>query len=372
MRLPHGGTALAGALLLQSPQAWALDVVLGGSLGFEVIGATKNRLNGSFDKRGDDGRSDRGYQFSTDAEMVVRAEGETDAGLLYGAEITLEGDVTTTAKADSVFLFFSGGFGRVELGASAGAEDNMRLAADTIAAGTGGIDGDLDTALGTEFAVTDSGDAVKASYYTPRIAGFQAGVSFTPDTDDFGDNEVLSGNQNGEFENQVGFGLNFLDELDFGDLGLALVGSFGRAEDVRDEETGLLESGDDDLASLGFGGLVGFGDLQLAGSYVRAFEVGEGNLLSAGIAYAFGEVNLSLTYNGVFLDDDDEPDDATRDVVVLSADTGLMPGVTLAADLGLALYDKRTGPEPDSPDGSGQTIQSGDVLAGIVKLNLEF
>jgi hypothetical protein len=241
-----GSTALAGALVLAAPQAHALDVILGGFLGFEVIGATEDRLNGSFDKRGDDGRSDRGYQFATDTEVIVRAQGTTDGGTIYGAKIELEGDITTTQNADEVGLFFSGGFGRIELGADDGAEDVMMLDATTIAAGTGGIDGTIDVALGTSVDINDSGDAVKATYFTPRVAGFQAGVSFTPDTGDQGDNERLTGNQNGNVQNVLGVALNYVGEFGWGDLGLSAGGGFGEGEEDRDPQpTGRIEDTDD-------------------------------------------------------------------------------------------------------------------------------
>jgi predicted porin len=197
------------------------------------------------------------------------------------------------------------------------------------------------------------------------VAGFQAGVSFTPDTGDQGDNERLTGNQNGDIENSFGLGLNYVGEFGWGDLGLAAVGFIGNGEDTRNPQpTGTLNSSED-AKSAAVGGTLGFGNLSFGGSYMYDDDRNQRNHWTAGVGYSFGAVNTSLTYNGVRFDDNNEPDTADRDIFVLSADTGLMPGVTLAGDLGYAIYSD------ESTDDNGG-YDSNDVVAGVVKLNLAF
>lgn len=327
-----GGTALAGAFVAMAPAqpAQALDVILGGFVAFEAIGASENVLDGDLDEG-----ADRGYQFSTNSELHVRVQGETEGGTLYGAKIEFEADQGTDNNVDEVGLFFSGGFGRVELGADDGAEDIMMLDATTIAAGTGGIDSDADTVFGTNADIIDTSDAVKASYFTPRVAGFQAGVSFTPDTGDFGDNGNLSGSRSGDFENSVGGGLNYEGEFGGLALGLAAVGHWAEAE----EEVGPGSNSGDDIKSFAVGGTIGVGDLTFAGSWGQNTDARELDFATAGVAYAFGVVNTSFTYNYVNPDEAIElssggiSDGSTRHIFVLSGDVGLAPGLSLTADV---------------------------------------
>ena len=144
-----------------------------------------------------------------DNEVFINANGATEGGIQYGSELELEvgsGDGNTSdATVDEVTLFFSGGFGRIELGKEDGAEDVMGIGGEDAQAGTGGIDGD--TANLTTFEITDTGDSTKASYFTPRVLGFQLGASFTPDD---GDGVTDDGDDQ---ENIVGLGGDWIGEL---------------------------------------------------------------------------------------------------------------------------------------------------------------
>ncbi|WGF87542.1 porin [Marinivivus vitaminiproducens] len=334
-----GTTALAGVALAglgtatpAQAQSPALEVIVGGFVGFEVNGASEDALDGDLEEG-----SDRGYEFSTDSELHIRVQGETEGGTLYGAKIEFEADQGTDNNVDEAGLFFSGAYGRVELGADDGVEDNMSLGAHTIAAGTGGLDGEADFIMGTNTFVFDTDDAVKATYYTPRIAGFQVGVSFTPDTGDDGDNENLSGSRSGDNENSVGVGANYTGEFGPAELGLAAVGHYAKGE----ENAGSAGSDRaETIRSYALGGTLGFGDLQFAGSWGQNLRANELDFITAGVAYDFGFVNTSFNYNWVDPAGEDIElsggqlsDGSTRHIFVFSADTGLAPGLSLAGDI---------------------------------------
>ena len=93
-----------------------------------------------------------------DNEVFINANGATEGGIQYGSELELEvgsGDGNIDdATVDEVTLFFSGDFGRIELGKEDGAEDVMGIGGEDAQAGTGGIDGD--TANLTTFEITDA------------------------------------------------------------------------------------------------------------------------------------------------------------------------------------------------------------------------
>jgi outer membrane protein OmpU len=181
-KLLLGSTALAGAGVLLAGTAPAkadIEVVLGGFTEFGVVAGSRNTVT--------DGANggDRKYGFWMDNEIHFEANGATDGGVLYGSKIWvevgtggLEGDAFDTVT-DEAALFFSGNFGRVELGLEDGVEDDMYVGGEDAQAGTGGIDGDIPNINFVQFTTTD--DAAKVSYFTPRLAGFQLGASFTPD-----------------------------------------------------------------------------------------------------------------------------------------------------------------------------------------------
>ncbi|MFT6077289.1 MAG: hypothetical protein ACJATU_000485, partial [Rickettsiales bacterium] len=76
----------------------------------------------------------------------------------------------------------------------------------------------------------DMEDATKINYYTPRISGWQFGLTLTPDTGSDGTSASVSGTTNGDIKQVVSYGLNFSDN--FGNLGVAFsaTGENGRFE----------------------------------------------------------------------------------------------------------------------------------------------
>jgi hypothetical protein len=234
-------------------------------------------------------------------------------------------------------LAFWGGFGRVELGREDGAQDVMNIGGEDFQAGTGGIDGDLVNLATTTNGVIGSGDAAKATYFTPRVAGFQAGISFTPDT---GDTEDGSDDDVGDIENHFGAGVNWTAGLGGADVTATAVASMGDGE-----------GGGEDLESYAVGLGAEFGGFGVGAGYVLQEELNEGTIINLGAKYGLGPANVSVGYT---LDDRDDID-ITSNIFTVSADVGLMPGVTLKGDLGH--NDEDAGAGGDSTTAGVVTIQ---------------
>src|SRR5688572_11661192 len=183
------GTAItAAALYAQSAQA-QIVVSLGGYT--EFFGAYYD----------DDvpGRTSREFELET--EIVVRADGKADNGLLYGAKVELQnstgGDDAASVGADEASVYLGGTWGRIELGDFDGAADTLAIYAPVI--GMEQIDGDAYDFLtvgspetgtiygappmGSLVQAPDAGDSTKVMYITPRFAGFQGGVSYATQSD---------------------------------------------------------------------------------------------------------------------------------------------------------------------------------------------
>lgn len=366
-----GTTGLVGAALIASAaSAETPKVTLGGFSDFQA-GYTDNDLADSSD-----------VGFRNDNEITVRVDGKTDAGLGYGAVIDLEADVTADnnnegTNASRTFTYLEGGWGRVELGSNKSAASTMRVDASTLAVATGGINGDwvnfvtaagtTTGALGTGF-VTNSeleaehGDindlddetdynATKVTYYTPRYAGFQAGVSYTPDLN--GRGQVAARNNTGG-QDVVELGLGYETSFE-NNTKLALAGTYL----TGDNATGL-----DDLEGWNAGALLGIWGFNFAGSYGEWTEIAEtaaadeADYWTAGVGYDLGAFGLSATYLQSTVE---APGVADSDFenLVLGADYKLAPGLTPYAEVSFYEFDAAGA----ANDNDGTTVILGTQLA---------
>jgi len=342
-RLLLGSTALVSAGLLlggAAPAQAEIEVTLGGYTEFEAIGATDDTYDPS---------PDRGYGFAMDNEVHIQATGTSDTGVTYGSYLELEvgsGNATSTnAFVDEVNLFFSGNFGRAELGQQDGAEDVMFVGGEDAQSGTGGVDGDTKN-LATVINVRNSGDDAKATYFTPRVAGFQLGATYLPGTgpDQAGDNNV------GEVEQFVGLGGNWVGAFGGVDLTLSAVGL------IADGETSTT----DDRRDYSVGGLIGVGGLSFGATWGQLLDEGEADFAHIGLEYEFGGASASVGYS---YNDVDALDD-TEHVFVVSGAVGLMPGVTLKGDVSYNTED----PGYKDSDGADQD----DTWSGVLSVQMDY
>jgi hypothetical protein len=340
-------------------QDGGLEVVLSGYTEFGAAAASGDTIGNQ--------RQNQNYNFFVDSELQVRVNGLTDGGVRYGAKIEVGVDGPGSATVDEVGLFFSGNFGRIELGRDDGAEDVMFVGAEDAQAGTGGIDGDTANLNNVQFR--DTGDAVKATYFTPRIAGFQAGFSWTPDGDDNqnGDGSTSFNNGDDNRKNIAGAGLNWVGVLGPVDLTLSAVGIWA---DVKGSN-GQQNAGGfrDDQKAYAVGALLGFGGLSGGVSWNQfkgpnddnGSNGGQGEILSFGLAYGFGPANVSIGYDRNWNDNADD-----SNLFAISGDLGLLPGVTLKGDVTYNTDD----PNKDVNDNG--TRDSGNTVAGVATVQLDF
>ena len=362
-RLLLGSTALVGASLLFAGAARAqdggLEVILGGFTEFGGVAATDDTL--------DQQNRTHNYAFFMDNEIIVRVNGVTDGGINYGSKVEIEAgsDFDTgpnNVSLDEAGLFFSGNFGRVELGRDDGAEDLIFVGAEDAQAGTGGIDGDTRNLGRVQF--TDTGDDIKATYFTPRIAGFQLGFSWVPDGDDnengLGSTAFIGGDNR---KNIGGGGVNWVGVLGPVDLTLSAVGIFA---EVKGGNTAQSDADfKDDQRAFAFGGLLGFGGLSLGVSYNSQkgpTEDSDFDLASVGLTYGFGPANVSVGFEQDWNDDSDN-----AQIIVVSGDVGLLPGVTLKGDISYNTEDPNKHVDDD-----GVSTSTGSTTSGVLSVQLDY
>jgi outer membrane protein OmpU len=251
------------------------------------------------------------HEFELETEIVVRADGKADNGLLYGAKIELQnstGGSGASVGTDEASVYLGGTWGRLELGDFDGAADTLKIYAPLV--GIEQIDGDYGDFLGVKDPTTglnfgsqpafgihipNSGDATKIMYLTPRFAGFQAGVSYTPESDSEAQNVVAFKNTN-SYKDWIDGGVNYTGNF----FGFAV--ALGATISTASGQNTLAPV--EDFTAWNVGAQVGYGGFVFGGGYVDAGDynvpVGTGgadqSVWHAGLSYTAGPVAVGASY----------------------------------------------------------------------------
>ncbi len=307
-----GTTALVSAGLVAGPALASdpLTVTVGGSLvtGFYFVDNDSPVAGVDYD--------------DTKVALVARnidivAEGTLDNGLVAGAALKLQigddennalntGDDATFSEA---YAYLEGGFGRMELGATDGAAFKMHYSSPWFVPGNGvdspniyniqNLAGSISSRTSTYSLLAE--DDNKISYFTPRLAGFQLGASFTPDT---ANDPVANGfgvsRTNSSTEDVFEIAANYAGELGGVSVGADVFYVTGEAALV----------GADDPEEVGAGLSLGFAGFTLGGAYTSVENVvagtqstvtvasrgNETDTWTVGLAYGTGPWTVGVAY----------------------------------------------------------------------------
>lgn len=326
-------TAVAGLVAFAATPAHAqIEVSVGGH--------TKQYL-GWLDQDTNSGgvAEERSFDHVSESELHFDAVGVADNGLEYGFHVETEVDAADSGNTiEESYLFLSGDWGRVNMGAEDGANFLLQVAAPSADSNVDGIRQDIQpvnytatllpgteagstvlgnylTAAGGAFEGIDydndeSGKANKVTYLTPVLNGFQAGLSYTPDV---GDAEAagpsysngLSGfniEDSARFEEAYDLGARY--EGTFNNVGVAFGGGYTHventstavtADDLKEWNVGL----DLDIGAFGVGAVYteenrGIDDNGDSETYVVGVDYVNGPF-KLGASYLNNETELSAT-----------------------------------------------------------------------------
>ena len=308
-------TGLAGVAGVSN----ATEISAGGALEVTVTGFAGMLAHGGdlAQQREDPDLAD-GLDFSNDTEVHVLARArDAELGLDYGATIEFEADTDEVINTDETWIFLRGGWVEARMGDVDGPVDASALGASTIAAGTGGIDGDVVDALSVDAILPLTSDsATKIRYYTPSLAGLQLGISYAPTAFDGGSSVATT---DAEVEHWVEAAAVYEAEFDQFDLAASLVGSVA---DVKDDEPP-----DDRLWTAYAGANVAFETLELGAGFGIEDAGGQRRRhLNAGVGHWFEPVYASITH-GQVLSTSGYAEVGEPWNLVLSADLELAPGL---------------------------------------------
>ncbi|HUF86076.1 MAG TPA: porin [Thermohalobaculum sp.] len=242
-----------------------------------------------------------GVDSKQDAEIHFLPSITLDNGLLIGAVIELEGN-TSGDQIDESYMRIKGSFGEFNLGSENSAGYKMMYAAPDVTfvgvnsgsmsnwipfSGPGAGADIFRGTLGSSFIETlRNNDIHRFTYYTPRFAGFQVGVSYARDnTQD--SNAALDCNTNA---------------CDFFDVGANYVNSFGAFNVALAGRYGIVDTpgGGGSPEVWAAGANLGFGGFTVGGSYAYSDKdhgVQHGRFWDAGISYETGPWGFSVTHS---------------------------------------------------------------------------
>ena len=301
----------------------------------------------------------------------VRQEGEIhfkgkttlDNGLQVGFDAQLEA-ISQADQMDETYMWLSGNWGRVNLGAENSAAYLMAYSAPS--AGLG-----LNSPNFFIFQTTNSAptagylnlpsDANKITYFTPRMAGFQLGASYTPNVDNrSGDRQTFglnTDNNVGAFDKVISLGANYVQSFQAVDIAI----SAGYERQALQANSASSPSLYDDISEWQVGANVGFAGFTVGGSYgyedVEGRGAGIDNTVfwDVGVQYGTGPWNVSLTYADSKAEFVSSSADDKRKKFELGASYKLSPGITV---VGSGQYQK------EETAGSSTDIKGWGVALG--------
>ncbi|MGP1394011.1 MAG: porin [Inquilinaceae bacterium] len=318
-----GSTALVAFGLMAAPASAQLELAITGSVDVHF-----GYGDDDFDA------NERDYGGTTDTILNFNADGVADNGLSYGGRINVD-DSGNEFRIDETWVYLSGNWGEVRLGAKEGQAQNLRLTMPTT--GNGQTDGDFGRYIqevnnqeGLSFL--DEQDDTKISYIG-NFADFTFGVSYSPTTgaNDSGANPQLSDDDAGEFENVFSAGANYQ-----GDFGAA---TFGVSAGIASGDAEL--GSEEDLFEYGFGAEVGYAGFTFGGFYINS----EGGTIEDrdryGLGVSWGAGPWGFAVNGMYAEADLAGAGNEREDYSVGAGLSYVvaPGLTAYGDLVYFDYD---------------------------------
>ena len=342
-----GTTAIVAAgMIASAPSAIAAEKIKLGVGGYmeQWFGYTNN----------DDaaGQDFSGFDIKSDSEVQFYGSTTLDNGISVGVNVQLEANSNAGDQIDESYLIVKGGFGEINLGSENSAMYKMHYAPADFGIGlnTGDQTGWLSTTTNAAGSSISEGgyfrapfgstyieplranDSEKITYYTPRIEGFQLGLSYAPETSQ---DNIGQPNRDTANTDLVMAGLNF--NRSFGSTSVKASLGYGT---VLDGVAGTNTEASAFNAGIG----LGFGGFGMGVSYASYDDSGanDGSGLNAGVNYSSGPWGVSLSYfHG-------EKDGATtagvltgdgeQDTFMLSAKYALGPGITAKGSVAHAKF----------------------------------
>ena len=300
-KLLLAGTAIAGFAALATPaQADGLKLGVDGFIRAYGVYADSDEPAAT---------SLREFNLRRHTEIHFTGETTLDNGLTVGAHHeTYLGDDSTANDTDETYVYFAGGWGRVNIGNEDGVGYLLQVAApsadsnvDGLRTFVQGIDADaaslwtLDMSSVLDYDMVVAANAEKISYMTPKFNGFQAGFSYAPEDSVAAVGDRTAGMESDDDANDLEdiLEIAFRYDGEFNGVGVAFGAGYGHAS----EEAST--AGSDDLETLNVGLNLTFGAFGFGAAYLTSNEASDDSdrdTYVVGASYDHGAYHFGLTY----------------------------------------------------------------------------
>ena len=247
-------------------------------------------------------------------EVHLGGETTLDNGLTVGAHIETAADGQDAFEVDESYVYFSGGWGRVNVGAEDGAGYLLQVAAPSADSNIDGIRQYVqpvnysilggaapatgDVANGLDYDMDITGKADKVTYLSPIMSGFQVGLTYSPDSDASDDFEGV-GNDDQADTAGAAYEAAVRYEGEFEGVGVNLGAGYALVEN-ENENTATS----DDREAWNVGADLNFGAFGLGVIYTEdngsgttvGTDVSEEETLVVGVDYTTGAFKLGASY----------------------------------------------------------------------------
>ncbi len=199
-------TAACGLVMAAAPASAQVQLELGGYVKGYGVYVQQDETRDNVSTLGDESVTGNEFDIVRDTEVHFGGETTLDNGLTVGAHLEAEADGGDSFAVQESYVYFSGGWGRVNFGAEDGAAYLLQVAAPSADSNIDGIrqyvnpinfnnltaagassprwlalNGGAIGEVAIDYDQNISGYDDKLTYLSPILNGFQAGLSYTPD-----------------------------------------------------------------------------------------------------------------------------------------------------------------------------------------------
>jgi hypothetical protein len=285
-----------------------------------------------------------GVDVQHEAEIHFNGSATLDNGIKLATRVELEGNVSTGDQIDEAYVTVTGSFGQIRLGSDDNAPSQIGASY-----GTGGtqvanhtLKDSNDVATrpsGHEANFTKgqepsfTGDAEKITYFTPRIAGFRAGFSWEPSSQEDANNSLSPTSTRHD-----GYSAGAEYTGKFGEVGLGLFAGYANIAG------GSSDTEDSHPQAASFAARVDFGGFRVSALYGRTWNdsADSTETWDIGARYVAGKNHFSIGYVTSESQASTTVGDDETDIVLLSYRRDLGPGVQYRLNLWWVDYTGET------------------------------
>ena len=378
----YGTTALMAVGLIVGPASAAdkIKLSLGGYYTAQAqFGSNENDVAGN-----NDGFRDHG--FGSEGEIYFRGSTTLDNGIRMGVAVDLEAE-TTGDQIDNNYIWASGNFGLIQYGETWGPGLGMAYGGVGEHNRTGDFAShnpaqDLNglgfNSFGGGAGVTNLPQQ-KLAYYTPRMSGFQVGISYAPDSRVAASNGAQNSDQDGNVGSEMlDLGINYTGKV--AGTALALHAGYFTSQSeggapvvaaAQTTSTTQTAGGDAiitaavvaaaaaapaaDVDGHSISGQVSSSGVTVGGRYTKKHDQGGAGLdqtqWRVGADYKTGMWGVGVTYQVAEADVTATTED-TSTYLSIGSTYNLGPGITMYGGMVFVSYDDATGAAASEGDNS--------------------